>query len=163
MSGELDALVGERVWQELSRLLMSEKPSEGIRALADCGALSKFFLFDQSDAHYSQILKRVDCAALASFSLAQRCAILYCQDEARGASWSEKWRIPNDCRDYVSHLPYVYRLATLFDEPHPEPKEVLELFDRCDLWRRPQRFMDLVRVTELADHRVERLQRCVAR
>lgn len=38
-SGELDALVPERVWQELSRALASEQPSAFIRTLHDCGAL----------------------------------------------------------------------------------------------------------------------------
>lgn len=39
-SGELDALVPERVWQELSRALASKRPSAFIRTLHDCGALA---------------------------------------------------------------------------------------------------------------------------
>ena len=38
-SGEADALVPERVWQELSRALASERPSAFLRTLRDCGAL----------------------------------------------------------------------------------------------------------------------------
>lgn len=38
-SGELDALVPERVWQELCRALGSEQPSAFVRTLHDCGAL----------------------------------------------------------------------------------------------------------------------------
>jgi tRNA nucleotidyltransferase (CCA-adding enzyme) len=38
-SGELDALVPERVWQELSRALASQMPSAFLRTLHDCGAL----------------------------------------------------------------------------------------------------------------------------
>ncbi|GAA3926027.1 multifunctional CCA addition/repair protein [Luteimonas lutimaris] len=38
-SGELDALVPERVWQELSRALGSRQPSAFLRTLHDCGAL----------------------------------------------------------------------------------------------------------------------------
>ena len=38
-SGELDTLVPERVWQELSRALASQQPSAFIRTLHDCGAL----------------------------------------------------------------------------------------------------------------------------
>lgn len=160
-SGELGALVGERVWQELSRLLMGDRPSDGIKVLADCEALSQFFLFDQSDANYSQILDRIDRAALTGFSLPQRCAMMYCQDEVRGATWAEKWRIPNDCRDYVSHLSYVYKLAILLNDPHPEPKVILELLDRGDVWRRPERFADLVNVVELTGLQIERLRHCV--
>src|SRR3546814_20369339 len=39
-SGELDALVPERVWQELSKALAAKQPSALIRTLHDCGALA---------------------------------------------------------------------------------------------------------------------------
>ena len=39
-SGELSALVPERVWQELSRALASHTPSAFLRTLHDCGALA---------------------------------------------------------------------------------------------------------------------------
>ena len=38
-SGEADALVPERVWQELSRALAARQPSAFLRTLRDCGAL----------------------------------------------------------------------------------------------------------------------------
>jgi tRNA nucleotidyltransferase (CCA-adding enzyme) len=40
-AGEVDHLVPERVWQELSRLLASAQPSAGLQLLRDCGALAK--------------------------------------------------------------------------------------------------------------------------
>lgn len=40
-NGEVDALVPERVWQELSRGLMEAKPSRMFEVLRDCGALQK--------------------------------------------------------------------------------------------------------------------------
>jgi tRNA nucleotidyltransferase (CCA-adding enzyme) len=39
LAGEVDALVSERVWQELSKGLMSAKPSRMLQVLRDCGAL----------------------------------------------------------------------------------------------------------------------------
>jgi len=39
--GEVDALVPERVWQELSRGLMEAKPSRMFGVLRDCGALAR--------------------------------------------------------------------------------------------------------------------------
>jgi len=39
-SGELDALVPERVWQELRRALSAAKPSAFLRCLYECGALA---------------------------------------------------------------------------------------------------------------------------
>ncbi len=40
-AGEVDALVPERVWQELSRGLMEKKPSRMFEVLRDCGALAR--------------------------------------------------------------------------------------------------------------------------
>ena len=39
-AGEVDALVPERVWQELSRGLMEDKPSRMFEVLRECGALA---------------------------------------------------------------------------------------------------------------------------
>jgi tRNA nucleotidyltransferase (CCA-adding enzyme) len=40
-NGEVDALVPERVWQEVSRGLMEKKPSRMFEVLRDCGALAR--------------------------------------------------------------------------------------------------------------------------
>lgn len=40
-SGEVDALVAERVWQELARGLMEQTPSRFFATLRECGALAK--------------------------------------------------------------------------------------------------------------------------
>lgn len=39
--GEVDALVAERVWQELARGLMEERPSRMFEVLRECGALAR--------------------------------------------------------------------------------------------------------------------------
>ncbi len=40
-AGEVDALVAERVWQELARGLMEDRPSRMFEVLRDCGALAR--------------------------------------------------------------------------------------------------------------------------
>ena len=40
-NGEVDALVPERVWQELSRGLMAQRPSRMFEVLRECGALAR--------------------------------------------------------------------------------------------------------------------------
>jgi tRNA nucleotidyltransferase (CCA-adding enzyme) len=40
-AGEVDALVAERVWQELARGLMEHKPSRMFEVLRECGALAR--------------------------------------------------------------------------------------------------------------------------
>ncbi len=42
-NGEVDALVSERVWQELARGLMEKTPSRFFETLRSCGALAKIF------------------------------------------------------------------------------------------------------------------------
>jgi tRNA nucleotidyltransferase (CCA-adding enzyme) len=42
-AGEVDALVSERVWQELAKGLMEQKPSRMFDVLRACGALKKIF------------------------------------------------------------------------------------------------------------------------
>jgi tRNA nucleotidyltransferase (CCA-adding enzyme) len=48
--GEVDALVSERVWQELARGLMCQKPSRMLQVLRACGALKR--LLPEVDALY---------------------------------------------------------------------------------------------------------------
>jgi tRNA nucleotidyltransferase (CCA-adding enzyme) len=50
-AGEVDHLVPERVWQELSRLLAAPQPSAGLQLLRDCGALAK--LLPEVDALFA--------------------------------------------------------------------------------------------------------------
>jgi tRNA nucleotidyltransferase (CCA-adding enzyme) len=61
-SGELDALVPERVWQELSRGLMTANPSRMLSVLRDCGALERLLPevaalwgVPQPEAHHPEI------------------------------------------------------------------------------------------------------------
>lgn len=49
-SGEVDALVPERVWQETQRALAEKQPTAFFEALRECGALAK--LFPEIDALY---------------------------------------------------------------------------------------------------------------
>lgn len=49
-SGEVDALVSERVWQELARGLMGNQPSRMLQVLRACGALKR--LLPEVDALY---------------------------------------------------------------------------------------------------------------
>jgi tRNA nucleotidyltransferase (CCA-adding enzyme) len=61
-NGEVNALVAERVWQELARGLMEKNPSRFFTTLRDCGALQKImpevdrlFGVPQSEKHHPEI------------------------------------------------------------------------------------------------------------
>ena len=88
-NGEVDALVPERVWQELSRGLMEAKPSRMFEVLRACGALQKILPeldrlwgVPQPPKHHPEIdvgvhvMLVVDYAAQQHFSLPIRFAAL---------------------------------------------------------------------------------------
>jgi tRNA nucleotidyltransferase (CCA-adding enzyme) len=87
--GEVDALVPERVWQELSRGLMEAKPSRMFQILRDCGALARLlpeldrlFGVPQNPKNHPEIdtgdhvMRVIDRAAGENFALPVRYAAL---------------------------------------------------------------------------------------
>jgi len=61
-AGEVDALVAERVWQDLERALAEPRPSAFVRVLRDCGALARLlpeleclFGVPQPEQHHPEI------------------------------------------------------------------------------------------------------------
>lgn len=88
-AGEVDALVPERVWQELAKGLMEQKPSRMFEVLRACGALKrllpeldKLFGVPQTAKYHPEVdtgvhvMMVVDYAARAGFSLPVRFAAL---------------------------------------------------------------------------------------
>ncbi|MGM9516048.1 multifunctional CCA addition/repair protein [Roseateles sp. DB2] len=178
-AGEVDALVAERVWQELSRGLMEARPSRMIEVLRECGALARLapeldrlFGVPQPELHHPEIdtglhlLLVLDQCARLDTPLAVRYACL-CHDLGKGttppAEWprhiahevrserlsralSQRWRVPNEARE----------LAELVAREHTHvhqsagfsPEARLRLLDRCDAWRRPERFEQLLQACE---------------
>jgi len=88
-AGEVDALVPERVWQELAKGLMEAKPSRMFEVLRSCGALARIFPeldrlwgVPQPPKHHPEIdtgvhvMMVIDYAAQQGFSLPVRFAAL---------------------------------------------------------------------------------------
>jgi tRNA nucleotidyltransferase (CCA-adding enzyme) len=177
--GEADALVPERVWQELSRGLMEQKPSRMLEVLRDCGALAR--ILPELDAlwgvpqpalHHPEVdtgvhmLLVIDVAAERGLELATRFAALM-HDLGKGvtpsAEWpkhhghegmgprlvkalSERLRVPAECRD----------LAVMTAREHGNvsralelrPNTIVTLFERCDAFRKPGRFAQMLQASE---------------
>jgi tRNA nucleotidyltransferase (CCA-adding enzyme) len=87
--GEVDALVAERVWQEVSRGLMEKKPSRMFEVLRECGALARilpevdalFGVPQRADYHPEvdtgvHVMMVVDHAARQGYALPVRFAAL---------------------------------------------------------------------------------------
>ncbi|WP_269498754.1 CCA tRNA nucleotidyltransferase [Castellaniella sp. S9] len=129
-SGEVDALVPERVWQELAKGLSTGHPGRMIEVLAECGALPRVAPGLRWDETVAAGLRE---SARRGLDLAQRYALL-CR--ASSASLQDALRAPTACRDLARLLPGV--LERLGDgavgaEAH------LDLLESCDAWRRPDR------------------------
>jgi tRNA nucleotidyltransferase (CCA-adding enzyme) len=102
-NGEVEALVPERVWQELARGLMETKPSRMFYALKECGALCRIlpeidvlFGVPQSPVHHPEIdtglhvMLVLDHAASKNHSLEVRFSALT-HDLGKGATPPEEW------------------------------------------------------------------------
>lgn len=102
-SGEVDALVPERVWQEISRGLMEVKPSRLFDVLRACGALAKImpevdglFGVPQHPKSHPEIdtgvhvMLALDFAAEKQYSLPARYAAL-CHDLGKAATPQAQW------------------------------------------------------------------------
>ncbi len=97
-AGEVDALVSERVWQELAKGLMEAKPSRMFEVLRECGALQKILPelnclwgVPQPAQHHPEVdtgvhvMMVVDYAASQNYSLPIRFAALM-HDLGKGAA-----------------------------------------------------------------------------
>ena len=186
-SGEVDHLVSERVWQEISRGLMEDHPGRMFQVLRDCGALAR--LLPELDALFgvpqrSEFHPEVDTgvhvllvlaqAARMKLPLAARFAALT-HDLGKGATPSEewprhhgheargeslllalcdRWRIPVECRD-LARLVVLYHgkiHSASLEEGGLRAASMVNLLERCDAQRRPERFEQLLLACE-ADHR----------
>jgi tRNA nucleotidyltransferase (CCA-adding enzyme) len=178
-NGEVDALVPERVWQEIARGLMEVQPSRMLQVLRDCGALARLFpeidrLFGvpQPPEHHPEVdtgvhvMMVIDWAARQEFSLPVRFAALthdlgkgvtppalwprHHGHEARSADLvrelSERIRVPADCRDLAIAVARDHGNAHRALELRPGT--IVELLERVDAFRRPERFEEFLQACE---------------
>ncbi|MFT4267670.1 MAG: multifunctional CCA addition/repair protein, partial [Xenophilus sp.] len=178
-AGEADALVPERVWQELARGLMEAKPSRLFEVLRACGALA--VLLPEVDAlwgvpqpaeHHPEIdtgahlMMVLDAASRLDAPLAVRFACLthdlgkgstpaallplHIGHEQRSAELlagvCERWRVPGEIRE----------LAEVVAREHGHihasggfgAAALVRLLERCDAFRKPQRFAEALLACE---------------
>lgn len=174
-NGEVDALVAERVWQELARGLMEKSPSHFFTTLRECGALAK--ILPEVDALFgvpqpvqyhpegdcgTHTMMVLDDTAQHGYVLETRFAALthdlgkgntpqdilprHIGHETRGVDLlhvlCERLRVPGECRDLgllvARYHGNVHRAREL------RPDTIVRLLQSCDVWRRPERFTQLL-------------------
>ena len=158
-AGEVDALVAERVWQELSRGLMEAQPSRMFDVLHDSGALARLApelqtAWASTEPEAVRWRSAIDLAARQALPLPARFAIVATRlgglDVAGNAEalsfLCDRWRIPADCRE-VAELVLRERIA-LCSGVAMDAEHRVQLLDRCDAWRRPERFEVVLQACE---------------
>ena len=145
-SGEADALVPERVWQELARGLMEARPSRVFEVLRECGALARVMpevaaLWDDPDAA-REAMRVLDAAAAGATLPARFAALARALVPLAVESLAGRLKAPADCRDLA--LLAARHANTVLDAAELDAESVLVLFNAVDAWRRPERFSELV-------------------
>jgi tRNA nucleotidyltransferase (CCA-adding enzyme) len=169
--GEVDALVPERIWKEISRGLMEQQPQRMFAVLRECKALERIFPelnrlwgVPQPAQHHPEIdtgvhtMMVLQQAVLLSSELTVRYAALT-HDLGKGLTPHDllpkhtlheqrsvdllkalnlRWRVPRDCAELAilvaAEHANVHRCETI------SPAALVRLLERCDAFRRPERF-----------------------
>jgi tRNA nucleotidyltransferase (CCA-adding enzyme) len=173
-AGEVDALVAERVWQELARGLMENKPSRMFGVLRECGALTKLLpevqrlwgVPQRAEYHPEvdtgvHLMMVLDMSARLQAPLPVRFACLT-HDLGKGTTPSEilprhigheersarllrnvcdRLRVPTECRELADVVAREH--GNIHRSGEFGAAALVRLLERCDAFRKPQRF-DLV-------------------
>jgi len=177
--GEVDHLVAERVWQELSRGLMEQRPSRMFEVLRDCGALQRLLpevdrlwgVPQRAEYHPEidtgvHLMMVLDMSAQLGASLPVRFACL-CHDLGKGTTPAdvlprhigheersarllrgvcERWRVPVECRELADVVAREH--GNLHRSAGLGAAAMVRLLERCDAFRKPARFLDIVLACE---------------
>jgi tRNA nucleotidyltransferase (CCA-adding enzyme) len=177
--GEVDALVAERVWQEVARGLMENTPSRMFEVLRECGALQKLLpevarlwgVPQRAEYHPEvdtgvHLMMVLDMSAQLKASLPVRFACL-CHDLGKGTTPPEEWpkhiaheirsakllkgvcerlRVPVECRELADVVAREH--GNVHRSEDLNAAAVVRLLERCDAFRKPQRFTEILLACE---------------
>jgi tRNA nucleotidyltransferase (CCA-adding enzyme) len=128
-NGEADSLVAERVWQEIAKGLMEQKPSVMFEVLQSSGLLQKQLpsLVDNAAA-----LAALDLAALQNQPLAVRFATLQLPSQLP----AEALKAPSDCTQLAQVVAKILKSYKV----DLNAQQMYECLERGDAIRQPERF-----------------------
>ena len=147
---ELKTLSKERIWQELARALRSQAPERFIDVLEECGALEEiwptaFTVQWRNMSSKKEMLAQLNQVVAIHPEIDKRLAILLKKlKPVEISTWGGELRVPNEITEYC------FAVAE-FEACHefvPSPHIVLDLFNRTDVWRKPARFTEVMKLFE---------------
>ena len=178
-AGEVDALVAERVWQELARGLMESRPSRMFELLRECGALARLLpeverlwgVPQRAEYHPEvdtgvHLMMVLDMSARLDAPLPVRFACLthdlgkgttpqdmlprHHGHEERSAKLlkdvCERLRVPTECRELADVVAREH--GNIHRSAEFSAAAVVRLLERCDAFRKPRRFGDVLLACE---------------
>lgn len=147
---ELKTLSKERIWQELAKALRSHAPERFIDVLEECGALEKiwptaFTVQWRNMSSKKEMLAQLNQVVAIHPEIDKRLAILLKKlKPVEISTWGGELRVPNEITEYC------FAVAE-FEACHEfvlSPNIVLDLFNRTDVWRKPARFTEVMKLFE---------------
>jgi len=147
---ELKTLSKERIWQELARALRSQAPERFIDVLEECGALEEiwptaFTVQWRNMSSRKEMLAQLKQVVAIHPEIDKRLAILLKKlKQGDISTWGGELRVPNEITEYC------FAVAE-FEACHEfvlSPQIVLDLFNRTDVWRKPARFTEVMKLFE---------------
>lgn len=165
LSGEVDALVAERVWKELERALNEKNPERFFQVLANCNALPVLFPGISADGPEIDALKRA--AEKYSDPQIRFAALMHKMPEKDLNELCERYRVPNEYKELALLLVKNADIlvfgksddfsvfqgdSTLHNKDITEPLAflVLKIFLCTDAFRREERFKKLLNALEVS-------------
>ncbi len=146
VGGEADALVPERVWQELAKGLAEPTPGRMFAVLSDCGALVRV-LPEWAQLDETRALAALAIAAERRLPLVERFATLFAgADPDTVERACTRLKSPGDCRE-LAVLAAQFS-ATIEDADQLDAARLVDLLARCDAYRRPDRFAALLEAVD---------------
>lgn len=150
-AGEVAALVAERVWQEVARLLMAQAPACGWQVLLDCAALPVLLGADLagplSDLRPLHALPTCHGVVLLPARWAFWLSAAGLQAD-QAAHLTSVWRVPGECADLARHCVDHWQACARTGDA----SGMAAAFAGLDLYRRPDRFaMALQVMASVAD------------
>jgi tRNA nucleotidyltransferase (CCA-adding enzyme) len=177
--GEVDALVPERVWQELARGLMEGHPARMFEVLRNCGALARLLpevdrlwgVPQRADYHPEvdagvHLMMVLDMAARLHAPLPVRFACLV-HDLGKGTTpesmlprhhgheersarllrgVAQRLRVPVECSELADVVAREH--GNIHRSGDLGAAALVRLLERCDAFRKPQRFVDVLLACE---------------
>lgn len=169
LKGEVDALVPERIWKEVSRGLMEKAPEAMMRVMHDCGALARVWP-EVMNTDINEITRRLKRCADSKLSLRERVAAImasHTELDSKGvkekeaskrrqttSSLAKRWALPNDVKDLCEVV--ALELGGVKNSKEWPAKELDSLCARLDVSRRPWRMRELLSVASLVLNEAEK-------